>query len=159
MPRKVKPSLVPEIIEREIAWDYVEREGTDIRFDRSGRSFWLRSLVSMGWHAEGVSGADLVKLLADMGFVCTKVSEGFYSLDSTTEAQRVAEQLRDPIIAAVQCYAQDHYEEGWDIVLETMDRDDIELVVWRANTPTGAIRKMYELVKPYADRKNDIVNA
>lgn len=67
----------PEQMECVFDWDYVEREGGDVRFDKGDRSMWLRCRADGGWDAEGVFIPAVAKWLLAHGF--TKTAKGCYT--------------------------------------------------------------------------------
>lgn len=71
--------VIEAIEDSAIEFDYVEREGPDVRFDIGNRSFWLRARTDGGLDAEGVSNKKVADLLIGLGFSCGKASEGYYS--------------------------------------------------------------------------------
>jgi hypothetical protein len=64
------PSVIVESVENTtlITWDYVENEGSDVRFDyERSKSFWLRKSGS-GLLAESVKSGKIRNLLKNLGF-------------------------------------------------------------------------------------------
>lgn len=57
------------------------------------------------------------------------------------EATQILMQRR--LVREVKHYADTHYNQGWDIVLETMEDRDILETIGRARTTDGALRNMY----------------
>lgn len=52
---------------------------------------------------------------------------------------------RQSLIDAVRRYAEEHYcENGWDIIAETFDDEELAEAIGRARTERGAIRKVAE---------------
>ncbi len=50
------------------------------------------------------------------------------------------------MVEAVKRYAEVHYDEGFDVVVECWDKEDIIESIGRARTVTGAITKVREHV-------------
>lgn len=47
------------------------------------------------------------------------------------------------LVPAIREYANDHYEEnGWDVVVETWDDDDLRKAIGYATTFKGALKKV-----------------
>lgn len=66
---------------------------------------------------------------------------------------------RQELVDAVKLHAVTHYSEGWDVVVETMDDDDINDIIGLARTPAGAIKKFAPIVGVWADRIADARNS
>lgn len=64
------------------------------------------------------------------------------------------------LVDAVKRHAIAHYEQdGWDLVVETMDDEDIYKLVHLCRTEKGAIRVVKAHVKVIADYRSDIQGA
>jgi hypothetical protein len=73
-----------------------------------------------------------------------------------TQGQPTTEQL----VADVQAYAQEHYEtNGWDLVVETMTKAEIEKLIAGAKTKLGALRKVSAHIAPQAAYRADVRGA
>jgi hypothetical protein len=69
-------------------------------------------------------------------------------------------QPQDTRITSVVDYAKKHYEDRdsrWDIVVETMDRQDIWEIVKHTQTHKGAVKKMNAHLEIIADQKHEVV--
>jgi hypothetical protein len=64
--------------------------------------------------------------------------------------------MKVSLVQAVKDYAEEHYEEGWDIVVEAMDNVEIATVIHGAPSPRMAIYKMSKYVKDYKAYGDDI---
>ena len=54
-------------------------------------------------------------------------------------------------------YAQENYEkDGWDIVVETMSREEIAMKVRGCRTENGAINRMRCYIQPTADQRTEV---
>ena len=60
------------------------------------------------------------------------------------------------LVAAVKQYANDNYEEGWDVVVETMTDVEIAEEIAGAKTPEEAIKKMAVIVDLYNEKRQEI---
>ena len=60
------------------------------------------------------------------------------------------------MIEAVKRYAYEHYEEGWDVVVECWDKADYVEVIGKARTVEGAIRKVAEGVNHITAYRREI---
>ena len=68
--------------------------------------------------------------------------------------------MKNQLIDAVIMHASDHYEvEGWDILVECWEDEDIWKVIEGATSEKEAIRLAAEALKPLSDYRDDIVNA
>lgn len=78
--------------------------------------------------------------------------------DETTEDQKKEESKQaSDLVEAVRDYALQHYNEGgWDTVIETMERSDIQGVIGDAKTPQEAVQRMAAHIKPFASFRDDI---
>lgn len=56
----------------------------------------------------------------------------------------------------VKDYAKAHYNEGWDIVIETMTDEEIGKVVNKANTAMGAKRLMSRHIRLYVEMRAEV---
>jgi hypothetical protein len=64
------------------------------------------------------------------------------------------------LVDAVKRHANAHYEQdGWDLVVETMDDEDLYKLVRMCGTMRGAIRVVKAHVKVVHDYRNDIINS
>lgn len=71
----------------------------------------------------------------------------------------------EQIVAGVKAYATEHYEEGWDVVVEAMTDEEIEKFLfergeqgpewWRPRTVNGALLRFKDLVSVRAERLAD----
>jgi hypothetical protein len=77
--------------------------------------------------------------------------------ETTPAAAKAAELLRS-LIAAVKAHAAANYESGWDVVVETMDDDDIAEKIGRARTVKSAISRVGEVVKMQVDRRIEVLS-
>lgn len=60
----------------------------------------------------------------------------------------------DTLLHAVRQHATEHYNEGWDVVVETMIDDEIITAFGRARTETGAIAKIqHDVVDLWVERQ------
>jgi hypothetical protein len=50
-------------------------------------------------------------------------------------------------VAAVRTHAYKHYEDGWDVVIECWDDEEILERVGKAETPEGCVKKLAPIVK------------
>jgi hypothetical protein len=61
------------------------------------------------------------------------------------------------LVAFIKQYATENYErDGWDVVVETYEDQQIADELGWCTTEAGAIRKMRAAVRPYASRRADI---
>lgn len=68
--------------------------------------------------------------------------------------------VKNQLIDAVIMHASDHYEfEGWDILVESWEDEDIWNVIDGATSEKEAIRLAAEALKPLSDYRDDIRNA
>jgi hypothetical protein len=63
------------------------------------------------------------------------------------------------VIAGIKAHASqpENYENGWDIVVETMSDEDIRSRIGEAFTVTGGIRKMRAGVEVVHEHRKDIM--
>jgi hypothetical protein len=61
------------------------------------------------------------------------------------------------LVAAVKAHAQEHYQAGWDVVVETMTDEDIAERIGKARTAKGAIAKVAEMVEVQTDRRIEVL--
>lgn len=66
--------------------------------------------------------------------------------------------LTASLVAAVKAHAAANYEAGWDVVVETMDEDDIAERIGRARTEKTAIARVAEIVAVQVDRRLDVLS-
>lgn len=59
------------------------------------------------------------------------------------------------ILTAIKSYAQEHYESGWDIVVEAMTDEEILKDIGWATSAKGAIAKLTPMVRVHADVRAD----
>lgn len=68
--------------------------------------------------------------------------------------------MRNQLVDAVIMHASDHYDvEGWDILVESWEDEDIWNVIEGATSEKEAIRLAAEALKPLSDYRDDIRNA
>lgn len=60
------------------------------------------------------------------------------------------------LVAAVKQFANSNYENGWDIVVETMTDEEIAEEIAGSKTPEEAIKKMAIIVDLYNDKRQEI---
>jgi len=60
------------------------------------------------------------------------------------------------MIRAVKTHAQENYEDGWDLVIETYTDDEIAEVVKTATDPQVAIRMMARTIGIQNERRREI---
>lgn len=60
------------------------------------------------------------------------------------------------LIVAVRAHAMEHYNDGWDVVVEAYDDAQLTEMIGRARTVKGAIGKVAEVVEVVDDRRRDI---
>lgn len=77
--------------------------------------------------------------------------------ERSAETRRRNRATMGEMIAAVRAHARDHYGDGdgWDIVVEVYDDDDVRLYIGRATTRAGAIRNVGRVVSMVADVRRD----
>jgi len=63
---------------------------------------------------------------------------------------------RIELIAAVREHALANYEQGWDVVVEAWEDDEIATVIGKARTANGAIKRMAKAIEPYNERRQEI---
>jgi hypothetical protein len=67
-------------------------------------------------------------------------------------AQEIYEQAlleHKTLIEGVKSYAREHYEEGWDIVIECWRDGEISREVGNSTTVEGAIKRLRPLIEGY----------
>lgn len=61
------------------------------------------------------------------------------------------------LVFAVREHAYENYtRNGWDVVVEAWDDDDIIEAIGKARTEKGAIKKVREAMSPYAEYRKEI---
>ena len=60
------------------------------------------------------------------------------------------------MIKAVRDYALEYYNEGWDIVIESWEDEDIAKTIVGAKSEKGAIRKVWHVVKELIDYRKEV---
>ena len=79
--------------------------------------------------------------------------------EQAMEAYRLAAQqaLTDDLLAAVREHAVANYEvDGWDVVIECYDDDELIKIIGDTRTACCAITKVRAHVAPYATVRDDI---
>ena len=79
--------------------------------------------------------------------------------EQAMEAYRLAAQqaLTDDLLAAVRDHAVANYEvDGWDVVIECYDDDELIKIIGDTRTACCAITKVRAHVAPYATVRDDI---
>ena len=59
-------------------------------------------------------------------------------------------------VAAVRAYAIEKYEQGWDLVVETMSDREIKDLIAGSKTRWGAIDMVSREIKPLIEHRKDI---
>lgn len=59
-------------------------------------------------------------------------------------------------LEAVNAFAQENYENGWDLVIEAMSKAEIQEVIKGAKTRWGAIDKMSRHLAPQISYRREI---
>jgi hypothetical protein len=62
---------------------------------------------------------------------------------------------RQQLISQVRAYAEAHYADGWDVVVECYEDADIDAQIGRARSLNGAIRAFADLVSIWDERQAD----
>ena len=60
------------------------------------------------------------------------------------------------MIKAVRDYALEYYNEGWDIVIESWEDEDIAKTIVGAKSEKGAIRKVWHVVSEQIDYRKEV---
>lgn len=60
------------------------------------------------------------------------------------------------LIAKVREYALANYEQGWDVVVETYEDDEIAKVIGKVRTVQGAVDRMAKAIEPYNERRSEV---
>ncbi len=68
----------------------------------------------------------------------------------------IFENVDQSLIDAVKAYAHEHYDEGWDYVVEAMEDYEIAKDIAGATTPEEAIAKMAKIVKLLSDHRSEM---
>lgn len=63
---------------------------------------------------------------------------------------------RTELIAAVREHALANYEQGWDVVVETFEDDEIATVIGKVRTVESAVKLMAARIEPYNERRREI---
>lgn len=64
---------------------------------------------------------------------------------------------RTPVAQAVYDYAIAHYgKSGWDIVVETWDREELNAAVAKNKSVNSAIKKVRAMIRPLANRRDEV---
>lgn len=65
--------------------------------------------------------------------------------------------MNDPRVEAVKAHALEasNYEAGWDVVVETMEDEDIYDIVKKTRTPNGAIKKIAAQVEVLEEARKE----
>jgi hypothetical protein len=87
-----------------------------------------------------------------------------FASDHTPQAHRfvgIADSTYDTValVAIVKQHAVDHYEEGWDVVVECYGDADLARTIGRARTVKGALAKFEAMVDVWNDRCADARNS
>lgn len=62
-------------------------------------------------------------------------------------------------VEAIKLYAQAKYEQGWDIVVETMSDREIKDEIKGCTTRWGAIERLHKKIKPLIEYRREIQGA
>lgn len=63
----------------------------------------------------------------------------------------------DALVSGVKSYALRNYDRsGWDVVVETMSDEEIAEVIGNARSYNGAIYRVGQHVRPFADYRSEI---
>lgn len=99
---------------------------------------------------EGTEGVSIV------GETSTKDLR-FYEVISTKLIDLVYSPAEIALIAEVRAYALEHYNEGWDVLIECWENADIAREIGRARTLKGAIKKIKPGIELREEHRKDIV--
>lgn len=64
----------------------------------------------------------------------------------------------DSYVKAVKAYAIEHYEEGWDVVVEAYTDSEIAEEIKGARSPGGAIRKMASYIGLHSEQRANVLS-
>jgi hypothetical protein len=64
----------------------------------------------------------------------------------------------DKLITEVFTYAEEHYYDGWDVIVETFTREEMAQLIGRGTTLKGALKKAKLVVELFNERRNAAYN-
>jgi len=62
------------------------------------------------------------------------------------------------LLQAIRKYAREHYEKGWDVLVECWEDTDIQEHIGNARTLDGALKKLRPIFKLHKERYDEVLS-
>lgn len=85
-----------------------------------------------------------------------KAKVGLYALSTPSQRLAMIPATKEEQLAEVKYHANKHYEQGWDLVVETMTDEDILKVIENCHSTGGAISAVGRHIAPMVSYRREI---